>query len=169
MNLPQPRDLPPGRHEVRRAHLVSEIERDAVRRRPRSRRLLTGASVVVLAGTGIAAAAAAGALHGSGPASTLTVACFDRAAISTASRTVIHPPGTDPVGACQAMWEHRLIVGPPASRPAKAGTGRPVGGPTAPPLVACSLHNGKGGTGPIGVFPGRPGTCESLGLTPAPG
>ena len=90
MTLPESRDLPAGHHEARRAHLLREIALPPHAGRT-SRRLLTGAGVVLLAGSGVGAAAAAGAFHGASTGSTTTVACFGRAAIDHSSMAVIHP------------------------------------------------------------------------------
>jgi hypothetical protein len=150
MTLPEPRDLPAGHHEARRTHLLREITLSPRARRT-PRRLLTGAGVVLLAGTGVGAA---GVFHGASAGSTTTVACFGRAAIDHSSMAVIHPQDTDPVRACQAMWHHRLVHGPPSSRTA-----------TVPPLVACRLAERPGRAVTVGVFPGPPSTCATLGLS----
>ena len=168
MTLPAPRDLPAGHHEARRTHLLREIA-TAPRARRASRRLLTGAGVVLLAGSGVGAAAAAGAFHGASSGSSTTVACFGRAAIDHSSMAVIHPQDTDPVRACHAMWQHRLVHGPPSSRPAKTGTPTPGASTTVPPLVACRLAGRPGKAVTIGVFPGPPRTCAALGLTAVSG
>ncbi|WP_067813998.1 CU044_5270 family protein [Actinomadura kijaniata] len=56
--LPETRDMPPGRHQARRAHLLTEIDRSPARRPFPSRRALFGG----LAGAALVAGAAAVAL-----------------------------------------------------------------------------------------------------------
>lgn len=165
MNLPEPRALPAGQHQRRREHLIREISRNA---RPRtvSRRALTGVGAVVLAGSGLAAAASAGVLPGSGGRPSTTVACFARAATEHVSVTVIHPPDPDPVHACQMVWRHRMIKSQLQSTPANAQAGRISGPATPPSLVACTLNGKPGQPAPVGVFPGPPSTCQALGLSP---
>lgn len=160
MNPPEERALPTGHHQLRRAHLMLEIKRNA---RPRlmSRRVLSLVGAVVLTGTGLAAAASAGVLPGSSRPS-ISIACYSRAAIQHASATVIHPPTMDPVHACQMLWRHRMVNPPPRSRPVKANSS-----PLTPTnLVACVLKGKTSEPAPVAVFPGPPGTCQNLGLVP---
>jgi hypothetical protein len=161
MNVPDPRPLPAGQHLLRREHLLQEIRR-SVRPRVVSRRVLRGAGAIVLAGSGLAAAASAGVLPGTGGRPTSTVVCYSRAATQHVSATIIHPPDPDPVHACQMVWGHRMLIPPPRNRPAKAN------GPSAVPpnLVACALKAKNGQPAPVGVFPGPPETCQRLGLLP---
>lgn len=164
MNLPEPRALPAGRHQLRREHLLREISRD----RPRaiSRRVLSGVGAVVLAGSGLAAAASAGVLPGSDGRTTHTVACFARASTEHVSVTVVHPRDPDPVHVCQMMWSHRMVNLQAQDRPVKTLGSQQNARPTPPSLVACALSAQHGRSAPVGVFPGTPGTCQSLGLLP---
>jgi hypothetical protein len=49
---------------------------------------------------------------------------------------------------CKELWEQGIVS---------------VGSTSPPPLIACAI-----GSGAVGVFPGREGTCQELGLSDLP-
>jgi hypothetical protein len=138
IGLPAERDLPAGRLQRRKEHLVRELTFSPSRRR---RRFVLGALVpavlLLLGATGVATYVL------TRPATQLeSVGCYDRLDLE-ANTTVVAADGRDPVAICAQLWEEGAVGS----------------GPT-PALAACVLESGA-----VGVFP-RVGemTCNSLGL-----
>lgn len=138
--VPARRDLPPGRLQARKEHLVSEIAlsvRSAQRRR--RRRLVVGALVpavaLLLAGVGVA-----GYLLTRPATQVEGIGCY-RSASLEADTAVISGDGRSPAAACADVWRSEFGTEPPS-------------------LHACVLESGA-----VGVFPGANGeTCRRLGL-----
>ena len=140
LQLPEARDLPPGRLERRASHLVSELALQQAPRRRRRRRLviaLAAATLVLVAATGFTTYSLLRE-----PTHLMSIGCYETASES-ANVTIVDSDGRSPVEICAELWQ--------------AGT---MGAPMPSALAACVL-----GTGAIGVFPGsREGTCAGLGL-----
>lgn len=138
LQLPDARDLPPGRLERRARHLVSELElREPPRRRRRLVIALAAAALVLVAATGFTTYSLLRE-----PTHLMSIGCFETASRS-ADVTIVDIDGRTPVVICAELW--------------RGGT---MGGPMPRALAACVL-----GTGAIGVFPGSgEGTCAALGL-----
>jgi hypothetical protein len=143
--IPAERDLPPGRLERRKEHLVRELsmwDRAARRRRRRFALVLIPAVVLVLGVTGFTTYALTRE-----PTHLESVACYETAELD-GNIAVINADGRDPTAICAELWR-RGDMGP---------------GPAPERLAACVLE-----TGAVGVFPSsRAGTCEQLGLADLP-
>jgi hypothetical protein len=140
--IPEERELPFARLQMRREHLLAEAERSLGAPKPQRRRWILGAlvpaAVLLLAATGITTYVV------TRPATHLeTVGCFDRADLD-ANTTIVSAGGRDPVAICAELWSEEVVG--PAPAPAE--------------LAACVLESGA-----VGVFPAAgPETCNSLGL-----
>lgn len=139
--IPSERELPSGRLQRRKEHLVSEVGRSFVapsrRRRRRFLGALLPAAVLLLAATGIATyVLTREATH------LESIGCYDSLSLE-ANTTIVSADGRDPVAVCAEVWQEGA-----------------VGSGAAPELAACVLPSGA-----VGVFPaaGRD-TCNSLGL-----
>jgi hypothetical protein len=140
--IPAERDLPPGRLQQRKEHLVLEVARSSAGRDRRRRRWLLGAlvpAVVLLLG---ASGVAAWVL--TRPATEFDgLGCFEQANVK-GNVAIVSPDGRDPLITCAKIL---------AQIPGVA-----VDGPED--LAACVLDDGA-----AGVFPRTgPQTCQSLGL-----
>ena len=140
LQLPDARDLPPGRLERRASHLVSELE---LRQAPRRRRplvlALAAAALVLVAATGFTTYSLLRE-----PTHLMSIGCYETASES-ANVAIVDSDGGSPVEICAELWR-RGDMGAPVPRS----------------LAACVL-----GAGAIGVFPGSPeSTCAGLGLAP---
>ena len=145
LTIPPERDLPRGRLERRKEHLVAEVasfDRNERRRRRRLALVLVPAAVLLLAATGFTTYALL-----RGPTHLETIGCYETASTS-ADTTVVRADGRDPRVICAELWAEGAVgEGPPPKE-----------------LAACVLE-----TGPVGVFPSRgPDTCERLGLADLP-
>jgi hypothetical protein len=139
------RDLPPGRLQLRKEHLVSELSAHSPVARRRRRRLglvLIPAVVILLGVTGFTTYALTRE-----PTHMETVGCFERASLS-ANVAVVSADGRDPAVICSEILQ----------------AGDLPGAPVPDELASCVLDSGA-----IGVFPSSgPGTCEQLGLADLP-
>lgn len=135
--LPE-RDFPARRLQQRRTHLVREITVGRHRRRSLRVVIAFAAGTLVLGLVGFG-----GYKLTREPTRVQSIGCYDRADLG-ASVAVISNTAPDPVTACAAIWQAGDLAGKPAK---------------VPPLTACVLE-----TGAVAVFPGRPGTCEELGI-----
>jgi hypothetical protein len=143
--LPPERDLPPGRLQRRKEHLVSEAsvwDRAARRRRRRVALILVPAVIVLLGLTGFTTYALTRE-----PTHLDSLGCYETAALD-GNITVVKSDGRDPTAICGELW-HDGVMGP---------------GPVPESLAACVLA-----TGAVGVFPSsREDACEQLGLADLP-
>ena len=143
--IPAERDLPPGRLQRRKEHLVSEVSQwdGAVRRRRRRLLLvLVPAAAILLAVTGFTTYALTRE-----PTHLESVGCFETAALE-GNVAVVGADGRPPTAICAELWQQGAM------------------GIRAAPntLAACVLDSGA-----IGVFPSSGGgTCEQLGLADLP-
>jgi hypothetical protein len=139
------RDLPPGRLQRRKEHLVSEVtlwDRAARRRRRRALLVLVPAVVVLLGVTGFTTYALTRE-----PTHLESVGCFETAGLD-GNVAIVSADGRPPTAICAELWQQGAM------------------GDRAAPnnLAACVLD-----TGAIGVFPSSGGsTCERLGLADLP-
>jgi hypothetical protein len=140
--IPAQRDLPPGRLQLRKEHLVREVtiwERDAQRRRRRLAVVLVPAVLAVLAVTGFTTYA-----FTREPTHLESVGCYETAELD-GNIAVVNADGRAPTAVCAELWRQG-DMGP---------------GPAPESLAACVLE-----TGAVGVFPSSgKDTCEQLGLT----
>ena len=140
--IPEERELPFARLQMRKEHLVAETERSLGAPRRQRRRWILGAlvpaAVLLLAATGITTyVVTRSATH------LESVGCFDRADLE-ANTTIVAADGRDPVAICAELWSEGVMG--PAPAPAE--------------LASCVLESGA-----VGVFPASgPETCNSLGL-----
>ena len=143
--LPPERDLPQGRLQRRKEHLVNEVsvwDRAARRRRSRVALILVPAIIVLVGLTGFTTYALTRE-----PTHLESVGCFETVALD-GNITVVKSDGRDPTVICGELW-HDGVMGP---------------GPAPESLAACVLESGV-----IGVFPGSAAaTCEQLGLAELP-
>jgi hypothetical protein len=143
--LPAERDLPPGRLERRKEHLVRELnisDRAARRRKRRIALVLVPAIIVLLGLTGFTTYALTRE-----PTHFESLACYETADVN-GNITVVDTDGRDPVAICAELWRDGVM-------------GQ---GPAPESLAACVLE-----TGPVGVFPSSgEDTCERLGLADVP-
>jgi hypothetical protein len=143
--IPAERDLHPGRLQLRREHLVSEVtmwERVAQRRRRRLALVLVPAILAVLAVTGFTTYALTRE-----PTHLESVGCFETAELD-GSIAVVNADGRNPTAICAELWRQ----------------GGMAHGPAPKSLAACVLE-----TGAVGVFPSSGNdTCEQLGLADLP-
>ena len=145
--VPAERDLPPGRLQARKEHLVSELAHSLGASRPAKRRrrwvaLALPAAILLLAATAwtMYALTRDATVYGA-------TGCYDSPALD-ANVTVIDPGAQDPVAVCSQLWARGDVA---ATR-------------SVPPLHACVLE-----TGAVAVFPSRErDVCESLGLAELP-
>jgi hypothetical protein len=139
------RDLPAGRLQRRREHLVNELrmwDQTTRRRRRRLALILVPAVVVVLVATGFTTYALTRS-----PTHLESVGCYDTASLD-ANVAVVNLDGRDPTAICNEIWRRGDLPGVPV--------------PTK--LAACVLESGA-----IGVFPSSgASTCEKLGLADLP-
>ena len=141
---PAARSLPPGRLELRKEHLISELNVRAEGARRRRRRLTliaVPAVLLLLAATGFTTYVLTRE-----PTHFESLGCFDRASLD-ANVTVVSSDGRHPVAICRELWRGDAMSD--AATPKK--------------LTACVLESGA-----IGVFPGGRDTCGSLGLAALP-
>ena len=143
--IPAQRDLPPGRLQLRKEHLVREVamcERAAQRRRRRLALVLVPAVLVALAVTGFTTYALTRE-----PSHLESVGCFETAELD-GNIAIVNADGRRPRAICAELWRQG-DMGP---------------GPAPESLAACVLE-----TGAIGVFPSSgEDTCEQLGLADFP-
>ena len=143
--IPAQRDLPPGRLQLRKEHLVREVamwERAAQRRRRRLALVLVPAVLVALAVTGFTTYALTRE-----PSHLESVGCFETAELD-GNIAIVNADGRGPRAICVELWRQG-DMGP---------------GPAPESLAACVLE-----TGAIGVFPSSgEDTCEQLGLADFP-
>jgi hypothetical protein len=143
--IPAQRDLPPGRLQLRKEHVVREVtmwDRAAQRRRRRLAFILVPAVLALLAVTGFTTYALTRE-----PTHLESVGCFETAELD-GNIAVVNADGRNPTAICAELWRQGDI------------------GPGAAPesLATCVLD-----TGAIGVFPSSgEDTCEQLGLTDLP-
>jgi hypothetical protein len=144
LNIPH-RDLPPGRLQLRKEHLVSELSRHgrgSPRRRRRLGLILVPAVVILLAVTGFTTYALTRE-----PTHLESIGCYDKASLA-ANVAVVSADGRDPTAICTDIWQAGGLPG--AAVPDR--------------LAACVLDSGA-----IGVFPSSGAqTCENLGLADLP-
>src|ERR671914_1244268 len=137
--IPAQRDLPPGRLQLRKEHLVSEVsmwDRATRQRRRRRALVLVPAVLAVLAITGFTTYTLTRE-----PTVFESVGCFETASMS-ANVAVVAADGRDPAVICSEVFETGGFPG--VSAPDK--------------LASCVL-----GSGAIGVFPkSGANTCEDL-------
>jgi hypothetical protein len=145
--IPAQRDLPPGRLQLRKEHLVREVtiwERDAQRRRRRLAVVLVPAVLAVLAVTGFTTYA-----FTREPTHLESVGCYETAELD-GNIAVVNADGRAPTAVCAELW--------------RQGDMGPGLGPAPENLAACVLE-----TGAVGVFPSSgKDTCEQLGLADVP-
>jgi hypothetical protein len=140
--IPAERDLPPGRLQQRKEHLVREVVASSGGRERRRRRWLFGAlvpaAILLLGATGIATyALTRSATEFDG------IGCFEQASVD-GNISVVSPDGQDPLIICAEILSQT--------------PGLAVDGPED--LAACVLESGV-----AAVFPRTgPETCQSLGL-----
>jgi hypothetical protein len=143
--IPAERDLPAGRLQRRKEHLVSELSVSdrAMRRRKRRIVLVLVPAIIVLLGlTGFTTYALTRE-----PTHLESVACFETASLD-GNIAVVNADGRDPSAICGELWREG-DMGP---------------GPAPESLAACVLESGA-----VGVFPSsREDTCEQLGLADLP-
>jgi hypothetical protein len=143
--IPAQRDLPPGRLQLRKEHLVREVttwDREAKRRRRRLALVLVPAVLAVLAVTGFTTYALTRE-----PTHLESVGCFETAELD-GNIALVNADGRTPTAICAELWRQGDM------------------GPTPAPesLAACVLE-----TGAVGVFPSSGNdTCEQLGLANVP-
>jgi hypothetical protein len=144
LNTPN-RDLPPGRLQLRKEHLVRElrIQDPAARRRRRRLAFVLVPAVIALLGvTGFTTYALTRE-----PTHLESIGCYDRASLH-ANVAVVGADGRDPATICAEIWEQEALPGAPV--PEK--------------LASCVLD-----TGAIAVFPSSGADpCEELGLADLP-
>lgn len=145
LRIPPDRDLPPGRLERRRAHVVRELSLAAASSRRRRRRLAliaVPAAIVVLAASGFTTYVLTRE-----PTQLDTIGCFETPDVD-GSVAVVNADGRDPRAICAELWRDGALRGRPMPER----------------FAACVLQ-----TGAVGVFPSsEPGTCERLGLAELP-
>jgi hypothetical protein len=143
--IPAQRDLPSGRLQLRREHLVSEVtmwDREAQRRSRRLALVLVPAVLAVLAVTGFTTYALTRE-----PTHLESVGCFETAELD-GNIAVVNADGRTPTAICAELWRQGDI-GP---------------GPAPESLAACVLE-----TGTVGVFPSSgDDTCAQFGLAELP-
>jgi hypothetical protein len=143
--IPAQRELPPGRHQLRKEHLVREAtmwDRAARRRRRRLALVLVPAVLAVLAVTGFTTYALTRE-----PTHLESVGCFGTADLD-GNIAIVNADGRAPTAICAELWRQG-DMGP---------------GPAPESLAACVLE-----TGAVGVFPSSgKETCEHLGLADLP-
>jgi hypothetical protein len=143
--IPAQRDLPPGRLQLRKEHLVREVamwERSARRRRRRLALVLVPAVLAVLAVTGFTTYALTRE-----PTHLESIGCFETAELD-GNIAIVNADGRGPTAICAELWRQG-DMGP---------------GPAPESLAACVLE-----TGAVGVFPSSGiDTCEQLGLADLP-
>jgi hypothetical protein len=143
--IPAQRDLPPGRLQLRKEHLVSEVtlwEREARQRRRRLALVLVPAVLAVLAVTGFTTYELTRE-----PTHLESVGCYETAELD-GNIAVVNADGRAPAAVCAELWRQG-DMGP---------------GPAPESLATCVLE-----TGAVGVFPSSgKDTCEQLGLTYLP-
>ena len=143
--IPAQRDLPPGRLQLRREHLVREVtmwDRAAQWRRRRFVLVFVPAVLAVLAVTGFTTYALTRE-----PTHLESVGCFETAELD-GNIAIVNADGRAPTAICAQLWRQ----------------GDMGAGPAPESLAACVLERGA-----VGVFPSSGGdTCEQLGLADLP-
>lgn len=143
--IPAQRDLPPGRLQLRREHLVMEVaiwDRAARRRRRRLALVLVPAVLAVLAVTGFTTYALTRE-----PSPLESVGCFETAELD-GNIAIVNADGRGARAICAELWRQGDMGPEPAPKS----------------LAACVLE-----TGAVGVFPSSGNdTCEQLGLADLP-
>ena len=143
--IPAQRDLPPGRLQLRKEHLVSEVsmwDRATRQRRRRLAFVLVPAVLAVLAVTGFTTYALTRE-----PTHLESIGCYETAELD-GNIAIVNADGRDPAAICADLWRQGAM----GDRP------------TPESLAACVLE-----TGAVGVFPGSGSdTCEQLGLADLP-
>ena len=144
MRLPTARDFPPGRLQLQKEHLVSEL---AVQQAPPARRrgllLLVAVSALLLVASGFTTYVLTRE-----PTHLDTIGCFATSSAEAGGVTDARADGRDPVAICAELWRQGVVGDVPV--------------PTQ--LAACVLESGT-----IGVFPASgTDTCARLGLAVLP-
>jgi hypothetical protein len=143
--IPAHRDLPPGRLQLRKEHLVREVamwDRAAQRRRRRLALVLVPAVLALLTAAGFTTYALTRE-----PSHLESVGCFETAELD-GNIAIVNADGRGPTAICAELWRQG-DMGP---------------GPAPKSLAACVLE-----TGAVGVFPSSgKDTCEQLGLADLP-
>jgi hypothetical protein len=143
--IPAERDLPAGRLQRRKEHLLSELslwDRAARRRRRRLAFVLVPAVILVLGVTGFTTYALTRE-----PTHLESVGCFETESLD-ANVSVVSADGRSPTVICLEIWSQYGIEDGPAPTEASA----------------CVLESGA-----VGVFPSAaPDTCKKLGLADLP-
>ena len=143
--IPAQRDLPPGRLQLRKEHLVGEVtmwDREAKRRKRRLALVLAPVVLAVLAVTGFTTYALTRE-----PTRLESVGCFETAEL-VGNIAIVNADGRAPTAICAELWRQG-DMGP---------------GPAPENLAACVLE-----TGAIGVFPSSgKNSCQQLGLANIP-
>lgn len=144
-HVPVARDLPPGRLQRRKEHLVNEIAAHDRPERPRRTRrvfVLVPAALALLIATGFTTYALTRE-----PTHFESIGCFERTS-ETSNATIVEADGRDPVAVCAEVWQQGAFGA----------------APHPDHLEACVLESGA-----IGVFPSSgTGACTRLGLAPVP-
>jgi hypothetical protein len=141
---PAERDLPAGRLQRRREHLVSELrtwDQTARRRRRRLALVLAPGVVAILVATGFTTYALVRE-----PTHLESVGCYEKPSLD-ANVAVVGVDERTPNDICGEVWR-------------TGGFGQEG---ASPRLTACVLP-----TGAVGVFPGPTATCSDLGLAELP-
>jgi hypothetical protein len=143
--IPAQRELPPGRLQLRKTHLVREVttwEREAQRRRRLLALVFVPAVFAVLAVTGFTTYALTRE-----PTHLESVGCFETAHLE-GNFAIVNADGRPPTAICAELWRQ----------------GDMGAGPAPESLAACVLERGA-----VGVFPSSgEDTCEQLGLADLP-
>lgn len=140
------RDLPLGRLEQRKEHLISEVRGQSRTSWSRPRVVLAAAFGVLVLGASVAAGGYV--LRSDEVRSFDGIGCFAEAD-EDSDVAVIDANGADPVELCRQIWDN-------------GGFGPAAGTPVD--LSACVLHSGA-----VGVFPASgEDACQELGLSELP-
>lgn len=144
-HLPPERDLPPGRHNLRRELLMSEIQKGSSEPTYRKRRQRVFA---ILAPVAVLAVAAGGYAVTRGEEAVASgIGCYAEASLE-ADASIVEATGDNPVQVCTDLWEQGAV---------RQGASEP------PAMIACAAD------GAVHVFPSEDaGTCAQLGLAPLP-
>lgn len=141
LSPPPDRDLPPGRLDQRKEHLVAQltIQRPPARTHLRATLVAAGLAVFLLCGAAVAYVATR-------PATELSsVGCYETPDLQ-ANTTMVAADGRPPQDLCAQVWTEGAVAD---------------GVTQAPALTTCVLDSGA-----AAVFPGDPGeTCAQLGLS----
>ena len=136
LTLPPSRELPRGRLEARRAHLLRELPTSPRHRRRRAALVAVPALALLLGATAWTAQRLTREVtHFE------SIGCFDRVSLE-ANVTVLNPHAEDPVAVCARLWREGVVTGTPGT----------------PALQPCVLP-----TGAVAVFPAAD-ACARLRL-----